>query len=219
MDWTQSHTIHGYSFETNSLHPNGYSFLSSGLDCCVRLWDLRMLGEQKKKTQSVATPLAEYNGVKSINSAYFSPVTGQNVLVTTMNNELDILRNFHLATKGTQLGAKQTAKNKRSTGRGSYCSTDSVAAEVVQRFPHDNMTGRWLCTFMARWHPSVDDLFCVGSMEKPRNVHIYNTEQQLAAVPGLTVVSRCCFHPSTHELILVGGNSSGRVTIVREKQK
>jgi hypothetical protein len=29
------------------------------------------------------------------------------------------------------------------------------------------------------------------------------------------VVSRCCFHPSTEQLILFGGNSSGRVTVVR----
>ncbi|KAL7557277.1 hypothetical protein ACA910_016241 [Epithemia clementina (nom. ined.)] len=202
-----------------SLHPNGNSFISSGLDCCVRLWDLRMFGGHKTKRKgapstATAIPLAEYNGIKSINSAYFSTVTGQHVLVTTMNNRLDVLHNFHLASSSTYTN---TAPTKQKSQKSCLVDHNNY---VIQRFPHDNITGRWLCTFMARWHPSVDDLFCVGSMEKPRNVHVYNTKRQLAAVPGLTaVVSRCCFHPSTQELILVGGNSSGRVTIVREQRE
>ena len=182
---------------TVSVHPNGHSMISSGLDTCVSLWDLRKFQKENNKSMKTMNPLALYQGVKSINSAYFSPVTGQHVVATTMNNRLDILKDFHL--QGNASGKKKHI----------------VTASNSMR--HDNMTGRWLSTFMAQWHPSIEDLFCVGSMEKPRNVHVYDTKQQRAAVGGLSaVVSRVCFHPSPHEVILAGGNSSGRVTIVRE---
>ena len=206
-----THTWGGEHVCTCSLHPNGYSFISSGLDCCVKLWDLRNLGGSKgsaRKSQSIPKPIAEYNGIKSINSAYFSSVTGQHVLTTTMHNRLEVLQDFHLTSS--------VSTTKSTTIRGK--SGNQASQSLHKSFPHDNCTGRWLCTFMARWHPSIDDLFCVGSMEKPRNAHIYNTERRLRAIPGLSaVVSRCCFHPSTHELILVGGNSSGRVTLMREQ--
>lgn len=30
-----------------------------------------------------------------------------------------------------------------------------------------------------------------------------------------SVMSRTCFHPSTDKLVMIGGNSSGRVVVVR----
>lgn len=88
------------------------------------------------------------------------------------------------------------------------------------RIRHDNRTGRWLSTFMAQWHPtSHEDLFIVGSMSKPRRMEFFNGAGELLS--GLSgealtaVVSRCCFHPSSTNLIAIGGNSSGRVTVAR----
>lgn len=71
---------------------------------------------------------------------------------------------------------------------------------------------------MARWHPSLD-YFCVGSMDRPRVVEVFDAEgDRIRGVSGdslTAVASRCCFHPSIDQLVLVGGNSSGRVTIIR----
>ena len=196
--------------------------ISSGLDCTVKLWDLRKV-KQPKKTNAAAAglsstlpkPIVAYHGGRSINSAYFSP-SGKHVLTTTMNNKLDLLDDFHLQT-----AAATSTKNIK------YINPN-------QSLYHDNHTGRWLSTFMARFHPSMD-IFCVGSMQQPRRVEIFTasaaasssssssstTKQKQHLLRGITgdaltaVVSRCCFHPRRDRLIVVGGNSSGRVTVVR----
>jgi WD40 repeat protein len=167
--------------------------ISAGLDGTVKLWDLRNLGK-KKKHQA----LAEYHGKRSISSAFFSP-SGQYVVATTMSNKLDLLNDFHLSSSNNKTTTPSIVKPWKS-------------------LTHDNQTGRWLSTLMARFHPSLD-IFCVGSMQQPRRVEIFSPYKSLLrGVEGdaLTAVpSRCCFHPSTDRLIVVGGNSSGRVTIVR----
>jgi hypothetical protein len=113
-----------------------------------------------------------------------------------MANRLDLLENVHLATN-----AKATATFK-----------------AAKRIVHDNMTGRWLSTFMAQWHPSLD-VFCVGSMLKPRCVQVFdsagNCLREAAGSAMTAVASRCCFHPSETHITIAGGNSSGRVTVVR----
>jgi hypothetical protein len=107
---------------------------------------------------------------------------------------------------------------------GSTASTSSSKNIVppTNRLPHDNQTGRWLSTLMATFHPQLD-IFCVGSMQKPRAVEIFDPTApvggtRLRAITGdsmTAVASRCCFHPRTDRLIMVGGNSSGRVTVFR----
>ena len=92
-----------------------------------------------------------------------------------------------------------------------------VTPEHVIR--HNNNTGRWLTTFMAQWHPELD-IFCVGSMQKPRAIDVFDgaSGDLLRAINGealTSVASRCCFHPTSDKLVLVGGNSSGRVTVIR----
>lgn len=186
-----------------SLHPNGHSLLSAGLDCHVKLWDLRMMetgnvksgsssnnNSKRKRSASETSSIAWYNGGKSVNSAFFSP-SGQYVVSTTMANKLDIFENLHTATTNV--------------------------AKPCKNIVHDNMTGRWLTTFMAKWHPSLD-LFVVGSMQRPRAIEVFAPTHRQCAISGeqlTAVASRCCFHPSTDQLIIVGGNSSGRVTVIR----
>ena len=172
-----------------SLHPNGYSLATGGLDCQVCLWDIRKLGGKKDPLS-----LATYFGGKSINSAFFSP-SGTTLVATTMNNKLDILKDFHL---------------EKSASKGSK-------VQPAHSIRHDNMTGRWLTTFQAVWHP-VYEIFGVGSMSKPRVVEIFAQQERTCAVGGealTAVASRLAFHPRTDSIILAGGNSSGRVTIVR----
>ena len=71
---------------------------------------------------------------------------------------------------------------------------------------------------MATWHPS-EDIFCVGSMRRPRALEVFDANGELLrAIQGdalTAVASRCCFHPRSDRLTVVGGNSSGRVTVLR----
>jgi len=118
-----------------------------------------------------------------------------------MAHSLNIYHQAHLQVTSTP--------KQKSTG----------VARPEHSIRHNNNTGRWLTTFMAQWHPA-QDIFCVGSMEQPRGIDIFDgaSGNHLRAVQGeamTAVASRCCFHPSTERLILVGGNSSGRVTVIR----
>lgn len=175
-----------------SLHPNGFSLASAGLDCMVRLWDIRKFGSRKKESKDHSGPkvVAEYHAGRSVNSAFFSP-SGSHLVATTQMNTLDMLHDCHL-------------------------SKDMF--KPTTRVNHDNMTGRWLTTFNANWHPSLD-VFVVGSMQKPRAIEVFDGRgKKVRDFHGdalTAVASRCCFHPSTDKVVIVGGNSSGRVTVVR----
>lgn len=175
---------------TTSLHPTGNALATAGLDCTVNIWDIR------KMKSSKSSPIASQYSTKSINSAFFSP-SGKHLLTTTMSDTLDIISDAHLV--------------------------EGRIEKPTHRIRHNNRTGRWLATFMAQWHPSSssgDDLFVVGSMQQPRTLQIFdaNEGELLRDLRGdalTSVVSRCCFHPSTSKLVAAGGNSSGRVTIAR----
>jgi WD40 repeat protein len=177
---------------TVSLHPNGHSLLTAGLDGDVSLWDIRRLATKQKPAR-----IAAFSSGRSVNSAFFSP-SGAHVVSTTMANKLDIFHNLHLA------------------------ATDDDTIQPAHRIAHDNKTGRWLTTFMATWHPSLD-IFCVGSMRRPREIQIFDTTgSMLRSITGddlTAVASRCCFHYASSStesrLTVVGGNSSGRVTVAR----
>jgi len=182
---------------TVSLHPNGQTMVTAGLDRMVQIWDIRKFQTDKRQNSNgkVSKPLSIQHVTKSVNSAFFSP-SGRNLLCTTMANTIDIIKDAHLQT--------------------------SVIKEPTFRIRHDNQTGRWLSTFMAKWHPAFEeeDIFVVGSMIQPRTMEFFdgNKGKLIRGVQGdalTAVVSRCCFHPSTKDIIAMGGNSSGRVTLVR----
>jgi WD40 repeat protein len=159
----------------------------------VNVWDMRKFGDSRSAAAryKAPKPVASYNGGRSVNSAFFSP-SGQYMVSTTMSNKLDLFENAHLSKSNVL---------KPST---------SVS--------HDNQTGRWLSTLMAFWHPSVD-MFAVGCMKHPRQIEVMDVKgKALHNLQGdalTAVASRCCFHQSTDNLVVVGGNSSGRVTVFR----
>lgn len=173
------------------MHPNGHTLASAGLDGMVQLWDIRKFGDGRGSKKSKPKPFAtQYVGL-SISSSYFSP-SGNSLLTTSMAHRIDLTDNAH--------NAKGTLQPTRS-------------------IRHDNHTGRWLCTIMASWHPQLD-VFVSGSMSKPRCMEVFDASkgELLRAVEGeslSSVMSRCCFHPSTDKLVMIGGNSSGRVVAVR----
>ena len=141
-------------------------------------------------------PTSFQNIGRSVNSAFFSP-SGSSLLTTTQLDTLDLLGDAHLKS--------------------------GLIKKPTHRIRHNNKTGRWLSTFMARWHPGLDsgeETFVVGSMQQPRTIEIFSgtSGKLLRGIRGealTAVASRCCFHPNTNELIVVGGNSSGRVTVAR----
>eukprot|EP00536_Pseudo-nitzschia_multiseries_P016728 jgi/Psemu1/222372/e_gw1.1212.11.1 len=170
-----------------SLHPNGTTLAASGNDGTVRLFDIRKFPSKSSK------PLCTQVAGLSVSSSFFSP-SGKSLLTTSFANRLDLTEDAHLAKGG------KTIK-----------PTHSIR--------HNNQTaGRWLTTFQARWHPEKD-IFCCGSMNKPRCVEIFNANGELLReVTGDalgSVMSRTCFHPSVNKLVLVGGNSSGRMVAIR----
>jgi len=189
---TFDQTLSERKINTMSLHPNGFTMATAGLSTVIQLWDVRSMSDSSSKKPK---PLAWQNVGKSINSAFFSP-SGKRLLTTTMMDNLDILEDAHLA--------------------------HGLIKAPKTRITHDNRTGRWLSTFMARWHPetfSGEEIFVSGSMKKPRTIEVFggngNILRQIRGDALTAVASRCCFHPSAEKLIIVGGNSSGRLTIAR----
>jgi len=170
---------------TVDLHRNGYTLATCGLDNSIKLWDVRKFGSQR-----APKPIARRVCGKSVSSAFFSP-SGDAMLSTTMANTIEIVKQPHLA---------------------------SGTVKTLKQIKHNNQTGRWLSTFMARWHPS-EDIFVVGCLKQPRQVEIFNNDGTLISGIGgeslTAVASRCCFHPRSDTPIVVGGNSSGRVSILR----
>ena len=186
--------------------------ISAGLDCTVALWDVRSLGKRDALPAVGANPIASYNGGRSVNSAYFSP-SGKYVVSTTMANKLDLFENLHLAG-GNEEGTPSKKKKNRMDA--------TAVLKPYKSIPHDNMTGRWLTTFQAIFHPQLD-VFAVGSMRQPRCIELFDPSAGAKASTTVTgdaltaVASRLAFHPRADECIVVGGNSSGRATIVRKK--
>ncbi|KAJ9586229.1 hypothetical protein L9F63_020138 [Diploptera punctata] len=134
-----------------------------------------------------AQPVCSLSHPKGLTSAFFSP--SAKYVLTTCND--DRLRVYDVREMKTTI------------------------PRIVANIKHNNHTGRWLTTFKATWHPQRDDLFVVGSMERPRRIALYSSEGKI--VHNLkdenlaSVCSICVFHPTQD--IVFGGNSSGRVHV------
>ena len=186
---------------TMSQHPfSPHVVAVGGLDREVKLFDIRKFGKwsQKKcldagkwKTSKTSAAFATHAFAGSINSTFFSP-SGSYLLTTSTANILTLTKDAHLQ-KGDM---------------------NSKAQAIM----HDNKTGRFLATFMARWHPS-HDMFTVGSMNKPRQLEVFSLDGKkgfkcTGKIKGdavSAVCSRNCFHDTMP--VLVGGSSSGRIVV------
>jgi len=174
---TFSHNLDEKKINTLSIHNDGYSMVTAGLSRTIQLFDIRKLGKKNKA-------IASHSFSKSVNSAFFSP-SGTHLLVTTMNDTIEIYKDFQLK-------------------------------QPHRRINHNNQTGRWLTTFQAKWHPT-EDIFCAGSMNQPRGIEVFNPNGIVRCVRGdmlQSVASRCCFWGG-EELMVLGGNSSGKAFLLR----
>ncbi|KAM6980561.1 WD repeat-containing protein 76 [Aplochiton taeniatus] len=148
----------------------------------VSIYDTRFL----KRTSSQA--VSQLHGhTLSINSAYFSPVTGNRVLTCCYDNNIRIYDTAAMTT----------------------------TAPLLTSIRHNMQTGRWLSKLTAVWDPKQEDCFLVGSMGKPRCAQVFHESGQLQHtfrdMDLSTVVSVTAFHPSRNAML--GGNSSGRLHI------
>ena len=93
---------------------------------------------------------------------------------------------------------------------------ETDTGKLKSSIAHNNQTGRWLTTFKAEWHPLRDDLFFIGSMNRPRQIDVYSDSgkkyPQLQSEELASVCSIVKCHP--YQNVVVGGNSSGRVHVL-----
>lgn len=166
-----------------SVHPTQTQyFVTGGVDGNMTVWDIRKCGDKKRK------PIFTQHHGKSINSSYFSPLTGKYILSTSMDDRLTV---FDSSSIGTEISIKRCIS-------------------------HNNHTGRWLTNFRATWHPAREDVFVVGSMNRPREItlfsddgkklHSFKDEDWLGSVCSLNAI-----HPTLN--YVVGANSSGRLHV------
>ncbi len=177
-------------------HPTNENILmstSSGMGGKISFHDIRKLKETKKSSN-----VKELNSLdlhsKSINAAYMSG-DGEHIVSVSQDNTIKLVNNF--------------LDNKNQS---------------VYKINHDNHTGRWLSTFKHSFDPKNPNVFVVGSMERPRQIEIFNINKKKCTLEPIrkfksdflgSVCSRNIFHPTLD--IIAGGNSSGRVHIIRSK--
>ena len=99
----------------------------------------------------------------------------------------------------------------------------SKLQEVIRpqcKVHHNNQTGRWLTPLRLTWHPAVDNLLLSGSMARPRQMEMWDTEDGnidlVAQLQGDDLASVCSIvdiHPQTN--VVIGGNSSGRLHVFK----
>ncbi|XP_009071893.1 PREDICTED: WD repeat-containing protein 76, partial [Acanthisitta chloris] len=173
---------------TRTVHVHPLSkqyFLAAGaVDVCV--FDIRHLKSKQNE------PVSSLKGhIKSVASAYFSPVTGSKVVTVSADDKLRIYDTTSLSSTVTALS-------------------------VIR---HNSNTGRWLTRFRAIWDPKQEHCFVVGSMAQPRRIEVFqDTGKLLHSFYNLECLSSVCsinvVHPRQN--ILVGGNSSGRLHVFKE---
>ncbi|XP_074617744.1 WD repeat-containing protein 76-like isoform X2 [Acropora palmata] len=179
--------LHCKTIKCIDVHPlNSNLFLTSSNDGVVAFWDIRNL-------KSANSSLSTLQRSRSVTSAYFSPLTGSQVLITSMDDHVSI-------------------------NQVDSCGKASSAPKCC--FRHDNQTGRWLTNFRATWDPKFDSYAVIGSMRYPRQIDIFSSEVKSHALMHLThenlssINSLTVFHPSANKL--AGANSSGKVFLWTE---
>uniref|UniRef100_A0A3B5AX57 WD repeat-containing protein 76 n=1 Tax=Stegastes partitus TaxID=144197 RepID=A0A3B5AX57_9TELE len=166
-----------------SVHPLQKQYFAVAESRYVSIYDSRCL--KKKKSEAVS----QLHGHSlSISSAYFSPITGNRVLTSCMDDNIRIYDTSAMTTK----------------------------SPLLTSIRHDMHTGRWLTKLSAVWDPKQEDCFVVGSMMKPRRVRVFHESGQpqhsfMDNENLSTVLSVTAFHPTRNALL--GGNASGRLHI------
>ncbi|XP_061600810.1 WD repeat-containing protein 76 [Cololabis saira] len=177
------HSLDSKTVRCVSVHPLQMQYFAVAEDREVNIYDSRCL----KKTKSQAVFQLHGHSL-SINSAYFSPCTGNRVLTSCMDNHIRVFDTSSMTSKSS----------------------------LLTSIRHDMRTGRWLSKLSAVWDPKQEDCFVVGSMMRPRQVQVFQESGQrvhsfIDDDNLTTVLSVTAFHPTRNALL--GGNSSGRLHV------
>ncbi|XP_045889501.1 WD repeat-containing protein 76 [Micropterus dolomieu] len=166
-----------------SVHPLQKQYFAVAESKVVSIYDSRCLKKTKSQTVSQL-----HGHSLSINSAYFSPCSGNRVLTSCMDNYIRIYDTSAMTTK----------------------------SPLLKSIGHNMHTGRWLAKLSAVWDPKQENCFVVGSMMRPRRVQVFHENGQpqhsfLDDENLNTVLSVTAFHPTRNALL--GGNASGRLHV------
>uniref|UniRef100_A0A673J4Q5 WD repeat-containing protein 76 n=1 Tax=Sinocyclocheilus rhinocerous TaxID=307959 RepID=A0A673J4Q5_9TELE len=137
----------------------------------VNVYDLRHL--KRRNNQAVG----ELNGHScSVSSAFFSPLTGNRVLTTCMDNKIRIF------------------DTSQMDGR----------TPVLKSIMHNMQTGQWLSKLSAVWDPKQQECFVIGSVDRPRRIQVHHKSgRRLHTFQNMdhltTVCSITAFHPSRRQ--------------------
>ncbi|KRZ15752.1 WD repeat-containing protein 76 [Trichinella zimbabwensis] len=170
----------------------GFDFLSSnellislhdGTVCKV---DIREPMENSKPCVSNAgrlrTVISELKHKGGVNSAYFSPLTGNKVLTAAASNTIEV-----------------------------WDTTKMTKTKKLKSIPHNNFVGRWVTNFRPVWHPTVESVCFSGSTNSIRHIEVFDENLRAVKLLGVTTMcSIIDCHPE--RAILCGGNSSGYVS-------
>ncbi|XP_056605739.1 WD repeat-containing protein 76 isoform X1 [Triplophysa dalaica] len=180
-----------HSMDTQTLrcihvHPVQQQYFVVAENRSVHIYDLRSL---KRRNSQVVCELCSYS--HSISSAYFSPVSGNRVVTTSMDNKIRVFNTSKMV-----------------------CS-----APLLQSITHNMHTGRWLTKLSAMWDPKQEDCFVIGNLDRCRKIQVYHESgRQLHNFQGehlTTVCSITAFHPSRNALL--GANSTGRLRVFSDR--
>ncbi|XP_038136731.1 WD repeat-containing protein 76 [Cyprinodon tularosa] len=176
------HSLNTKAVRSLSVHPLQMQYFAAAEGRTVSIYDSRYL----KKTNSKAVSHLHGHSLV-INSAYFSPCSGNRVLTSCLDNHIRIYDT----------------------------SSMTAAPPVLRSLSHDMHTGRWLTKLSAVWDPKKEDCFVVGSMKRPRRVEVFHESGRLLHSfmddNLATVLSVTAFHPTRNALL--GGNASGRMHV------
>jgi WD40 repeat protein len=104
----------------SSLHPNGNTLATGGLDGVVRLFDIRKFRDNRGSSSSKAPKeLSRQVAGLSISSSFFSP-SGKSLLTTSFANKLDLTENVHLKTGGETVKPTRSIRHNNQTGTQAY---------------------------------------------------------------------------------------------------
>ena len=138
------------------------------------------------------SPVVTMPQSRTVNSAYFSPLTGNSILTTGMDDFYRI-----------------------------YDFSDKKSAPVAKDLRHNNNTGRWITKFRAAWYPRREDFILSGLMGHPRQMELYSAASMPKKLEKVhefkdpdVLASICCViegHP--YKPLVAGGNASGKVYV------
>lgn len=166
-------------------HPlNENLVATSSSDGTLATWDRRSIKTKGNK------PLSTAKASKTIVKSFFSPLTGNKLLMTSQDHYISV---FDVNRNGV------------------------VQSPTRHPIKHENYYGRWLTTFRAMWDPKTDHSFVSGSMAIPRRLDMFTCNEDKNKVSSynlkdesLTFISSVnVFHPQLD--IMASSNTTGKM--------